>query len=173
MKTIWILFLITLALTPLVAQKENNKKNHKAYYDFTITIDIKEQLSTDDQKFIINPSVKRNYFVLYNYKYESRPSLQIDGGRLSRIPIDSVEYLMTFNQLDTILNLTKKLFNIDYYPNKHDQQKFYPPKIYDGAIPIVSLEITNGDIFQIELSDQDNINYTRLLNYILKIKNTP
>ena len=107
----------------------------------------------------------------YNYKYEYSPTLQKNRAGLSRIPIDTTEYPMTLNQLDTVLNLTKDLFKIDYSPNKHDLEKFYPPKIYDGAIPIVTFEINNGNTFQIELSDQDNINYTRLLNYI--IKNVP
>ena len=168
-----ILFLVTLAPTILIAQKNNNKKNIKEYYDFTVTIDIKELLFKNDLKLIINPLDKRNYLVRYNYKYENSLTLTKNREGLSRIPIDTTEYFITFNQLDTILNLTKDLFKIDYSPQKHDFLKFYPPRIYDGAISIVTFEISNGDIFQIELSNQDNINYSQLLKYILEIINAP
>ena len=165
---------------------ESNKSNSKKTdFSFSVVVDMNDlQYSNDyNYKYLIkkdwdfNAKKELIYFTNHNahfirYKYINKSSGLIEN--YERIPIDTINFNLTNDQLDSIYIQTKNLFLIDSLINIHKKNEV--PYEYDGEYVNVHLNLINYNTsFSTTISfEEDQIfqkRYKALEYYMNKIKN--
>ncbi|MFH0896171.1 MAG: hypothetical protein V2A54_17195 [Bacteroidota bacterium] len=161
-------------------QKEKSKHFH--YYDFNIVINCNNFLKEEGYVFFIkncdlynvptdifeNDSLRKNTIYFIKYKYRVHESF---------LPIDTNQFKLTNNQLDSIFDYTKMLFDLDRIDNltKINPNNFSVLVPNDGYSGYVVFDLCKrGDRYRIDLKNTDiidtnNLNFKRLLGYLLHI----
>jgi hypothetical protein len=151
------------------------------HYNFSITIDVTHLLYNNDfnYKYVINKnfdlpenyptynfSKKKLYYITYNFMKPNK------NQEYKRMPIDTVSFRLTEQQLDSIYSLTTKLFEIE--PTNLTLDTAYQSYIYDGFISDIQLVSNKNVLYRITLgsiSNKRTLNdYYKLLKYIEEIK---
>jgi len=157
---------------------ENVQKKYRNY-DFDITINVEH--SGNDFKYMINVSDEFNdnhNLIFYEdnllqyttYKYKNNKKF---GDKFyERVPIETTQYLLNRTQLDTIYELTAKLFQPATLNLTADTTKY--SRLYDGYHAEIALSVRHDAIYDIKLGGYSNKtllkNYQDLLSYIEKSK---
>lgn len=149
--------------------KNGPKSNIHFCYDFSLIIDHNGGLESTEYKFIINPDTSRNFL------YCSKLSRDLSNVIIQ----DTINRLLTNLELDSIFELSKKIFVIYHNPYKYDPSKVKFTAPYDGAYATVIFKPGMGDdsyIAEIRQADNEycsNKAYIQLFKYLKIIINVP
>lgn len=163
-----------------IKAEEIQRKNRN--YDFNIIINT-EDLQRDNNynyKYLINVgylSDEKNNLVFYKekllqhiiYQYQKNDKKGFDV--YDRISVDTIKYLLSESELDSVYLLTGRLFQLDTLNFTNDS---ILDIIYDGYITEIQLNKPHDANYSITLTDISNKklleNYKKLLSYIEDIK---
>jgi hypothetical protein len=165
MKVISKILLVSCIPTFLFCQSQTTPQKKDIFYDFSLIIDCREMLFSNDFKIVVNPDTNRNFLFKISYQYLAKSKQTYSPDSLIREPIKITKYLLTKAQLDTIYSLSRNLFYIPNNPNIYDQNIFNPPKIYDGLQPTVTLN-TDRFILSINPDTENNKDFNHLIDFI-------
>jgi hypothetical protein len=141
-------------------------------YVFTLIIDTKHGIYENDYKYVINNP--RNNVICKHFKY--LPSSNINDLQWKRTPIDSVSRHIKLLQIDTVLMLSKRILLSNVKLIKFRNGEFYPPTInYDGMSATIILDLESGNKRSINIleASENNVEYSKLINYLESIINGP
>jgi len=154
-------------------------KNRYRNYDFEVRINIEH--SGKDFDYMINRKYYRfegkNNFVYHNNDqllekiiYEYRENKKKRNNKFEKVPIDTIKYRLSRQQLDTIYSLTSKLFKVDTLNITNDTIRHYSN--YDGYWADITLTKLNV-IYKIQLGGcSEEYLVKRYLKLLMYIENT-
>jgi len=186
MERLFLLIFCLLNFQIVFAQVENKKSNQTVdNYDFSVEINMNhyQWVNSCNYKYLINKGwdydqkdslifFNDNFERLIKYKYVDAPQKGFD--RHDRVPIDTIKFSLTNEQLDSIYLLTSKIFQTDssiIIKNTSSNSGSY-----DGEYVTVSLRLLNySTTMETMISfDEDKIfqkRFKELLKYIDRIDN--
>lgn len=160
-----------------------NKTEQFRHYDFDIKIDVRHLQNHNEYnyKYLINLSwehnEKKDDFIFYKsnllqkviYKYIENKDTR--SYHYDRIPQDTLQFILSNQQLDSIYLLTSRLFQIDSLNLAGESINH---SVYDGYYTEIELANQHDATYKIMLTDLSSErtleNYKNLLSYIESVQ---
>lgn len=150
---------------PLVlnAQEETYR-----FYDFSIVVDYEHLSFENDFKFIYDGAYGNDEAE----KIDTLKVIHFEYINHERTAVDTLEIILTRNQVDTLYTLTANNFNLDQSTNISKSLIPYPPPTYHDFIVELTIDLGfRGDFYSRKFKMPFETSFKELDRFLSQIKN--